>query len=257
MTNHNFHLLQSMAATLIVLLLALAGCHQESRRETAATTVPAAASNDNTIYGLACEGSNDTIIIFLREPYTGANPDTLSVLRAMQSKQVFGKINTGDRLAIMKSQEDSTEAELVIVTERLLGTWCYLQKPMLRQRADMEGMTEEQVLESLPDSVRQLLETALEYGFTLKIDSMALPIWHQQQNTGTDSPIEYPPIKLYRQWCINNGHLLLIQSITDSAGVSQFIGQDTAILVMLKDDSLVLNFGTEQQSYYRKHDSTE
>lgn len=242
------------ALSVILMLLAIAGCSQTTSRDR--TVVSATVTNgDSTIYGLACEGSNDTIVIFLREPYTGADPDTLGILSAMRHQQVFGTIHTGDRLAILQSAEDSTQADIVIVTQRLLGTWCYLQKPSLRMRADMDGLTEEQVLESLPISVKQMLDTALEYGFTLKIDSMAMPIWNRQMTRDADSPLEYPPLKLYRQWCINNGRLLLTESMTDSAGVLQFLGQDTAKLVTLMADSLVLDFSGEQRSYYRKNEA--
>lgn len=254
MNTIKYQLYMRTAISFIILLFAFAACHQTASHDNAVT--PAInASNDSTIYGLACEGSNDTVIIFLREPYTGGNPDTLGILKAMQHQQVFGTIHTGDRLAILQSQEDSTQAKLVIVMERLLGTWCYLQKPSLRQRADMEGLTEQEVLATLPDSVRNMLDNALEYGFTLKIDSMALPLWNSKMNQDAESPIEYPKLKLYRQWCINNGKLLLTESFTDSAGVMQFMGQDTAQLVTLSDDSLVLRFTEEQQSYYRKDDT--
>lgn len=256
MNNSKTTLARVTALAMTLLLLATAACNQTSQHNTIVT--PATENNgDSTIYGLACEGSNDTIVIFLREPYTGGNPDTLGVLSAMQRQQVFGNIHTGDRLAILQSAEDTTQAEIVIVTEQLLGTWCYLQKPSLRMRADMGGLTEQQVMEALPDSVRQMLDTALEYGFTLKIDSMALPVWNRQMTRQEDSPVEYPPLKLYRQWCINNGRLLLTESMTDSAGVLQFIGQDTAQLVKLMADSLVLRIDEEQRSYYRKSETTE
>ena len=46
---------------------------------------------DSTVYGLACDGCNDTILVFL--PRTGGDPDTFNILGASKQHQVFGRMS--------------------------------------------------------------------------------------------------------------------------------------------------------------------
>ncbi len=220
---------------------------------------PASAEGDSTIYGLACDGCNDTILIYLNDPYDGSAPDTLNILEASRARQVFGSIRIGDKVAAVRDTANPKRARLVIVTQDLLGQWCYKVKPTLKRRAGADVLSVEHFMEQMPDSLRGQLDAEREYGFTLKVDSVALPIGYRQAAADADaeSPLEYPALKRYRQWYIRNGQLLLTEARPDSLGNATPAVTDTAELVMLTPDTLVLRFPSGEQSYYRKQEAKE
>lgn len=246
-------MIKSAMAALAAGVMLLAAC-SESKDGITADTALTAVTDDSTIYGLACDGSNDTTVVFLRMPYRGGDPDTLYILEASARHMVYGDIRIGDRLAIVRNAEDTTKADVVIVTQDLLGQWCYKVKPTLKRRADTEGQTEEQVISQLPDSIAQLLGVELEYGMHLKIDSVATPIglMGRQMTAGEDGLVEFPRLKMYRNWCIHNGHILLTETQVDSTGNAMPVATDTARLVMLTPDTMVLSISGKEQGYYRK-----
>ena len=234
-------------AALAVLCLTF-GCSVPQKRQPLAAGQPSAAG-DSTLYGLVCDGSNDSIVVFLNDPSDGSDPDTLDILDASSRRQVFGTLRIGDKVALKRNAADSTKADIVIVTQDLIGQWCYKVKPTLRRRAGM------QPVEELPDSVRKMLDEEREYGFTLKIDSLAMPVGMRQRAAADEeSPVEYPRMKRYRQWYISNGRLLLTQARVDSVGNPLPAVVDTAALVLLTPDSLILRFADGDHSYYRKTD---
>ena len=214
---------------------------------------------DSTIYGLACDGCNDTVMVFLRMPYTGSDPDTLNILEASHQHRVFGTPMIGDRLAIMRNSADTTKADQVIVVEDLLGLWCYKVHPTLRQRADMEGQSVSQSINQLPDSIRKLLDVEREYGMTIKNDSVVYPHGMQWGATTTDeeTPIEYPRLKHYFVWYIHNGQLILTETARDSLGNIHTTNVDTAAIAKLDNDTLVLRFADGEQSYYHKDEAAD
>lgn len=217
------------------------------------------AAADSTIYGLACDGCNDTIVVFLRLPYNGSDPDTLNILEASHQHRVFGTPMIGDRLAIMRNSIDTTKADQMIVVEDLLGLWCYKVRPTLRQRADMEGQSVSQSISQLPDSIRELLEVEREYGMTIKNDSVVYPHGMQWVATTTDeeTPIEYPRLKRYFVWYIHNGQLILTETARDSLGNAYATNIDTAAIAKLDNDTLVLRFADGEQSYYHKDETAD
>lgn len=237
----------------IILALLLAACGQQQKE--APAVLPVAASDDTTIYGLVCDGSNDTIIIYLREPYDGSDPDTLDILEASKQQQVFGTLRVGDRVAIRRDSADAHKASQIIVTQDLLGQWCYREKPTLKPKASMNSQDSLQ----LPDSLQQLLNTQLEYGFTLKIDSVAQPIWPRNISirANEDSPIRFHQPKRYRLWAISDGQLLLTETSLDSLGNHVPIATDTVSLVLLTADSLVLRYNDGDHGFYRKSEASE
>jgi len=206
---------------------------------------------DSTLYGLACEGCNDTIVVFLRTPYDGTDPDTLNVLEATRQHRVFGRPHIGDRLAILRNAHDSTVADLVIVTENLQAEWCYKVLPTLRKRADMETIN----LSDLPDSVKTLLAVEREYGLHIKNEGAALPIGLQylrKQLPEDEALVDYPPLKLYFEWHIYNGLLVLQSHRTDSTGARSLVVSDTATIELLGPDTLVLQFNDYEQGFYKR-----
>lgn len=230
--------------TLLVLCLSL-GCSHPQRHEYKVVN-HALAMGDSTVYGLVCDGSNDSIVIFLPDPYDGSDPDTLDVLEASSRHQVFGSLRIGDKVAMLRNVEDSTKADIVIVTQDLLGQWCFKVKPTLRRRAGMEDMTQ------LPDSVKALLNEEREYAIVLKSDSVAQSVGGRNgmARFEDESPVEYPRMKRYRQWYIRNGLLMLAPAVTDS--LANTPPSDTVKLVRLDADTLVLRFSDGEHSFYRK-----
>lgn len=239
-------------AILVLLALCLSmGCSRPQKRSFVVVN-KALAMGDSTLYGLVCDGSNDSIVVFLPDPYDGSDPDTLDILEASSLHQVFGILRIGDKIALKRNPVDSTKADLVIVTQDLLGQWCYKVKPTLRRRAGMYSS------EHMPDSVRQLLEEEREFGIMLKVDSVAFSVGQRPRATvDEESPVEYPPVKRYRKWYISNGHLMLMQANTDSLGNAIPVAVDTVDLVRLDADTLVLRFSNGEHSYYRKKEEAE
>ncbi len=211
-------------------------------------------ANDSMIHGLVCDGCNDTIIIFLQQPYQGSDPDTLNILEASKQRKVFGHPDVGDKLALLRSKEDSTIGSFIIVLNDLEGAWCYKVKPSLRLRADVEGHTENQQLSHLPDSVRELLNIEYEYGINIKSDHVASPIGWQDfsKSASEDSPVEYPTPPHYNEWRLSAGRFILLATSIDSLQKVQIRKADTTHLVELKDSTLVLHFADGNHTFYRK-----
>lgn len=234
--------------TIITLLLALlaAGCGSQEKPSLPYTgQLPV--DGDSTVYGLVCDGSNDTIMVFLREPYDGSDPDTFNILAATTAHRVFGVPRIGDRVAMVRDTADTASASIVIVTQDMLGQWCYRVKPVLSRLTAIDGQT------LTPDSLERLLETEREYGISIKADSVAMSIGQRASaNADETSPVTYPRMKRYRQWFIRNGQLILVESIPDSLGNTSTTSSDTADFVRLTADSLVLRFDDGEHSFYRK-----
>lgn len=232
-------------------LLGMAGCGSNGVQQNADNSGgrPSIAG-DSTLYGLACEGCNDTVIVFLRMPYDGSNPDTLNILEASRLHRVLGKPMIGDELAIVRHQSDSTIADLVIVTEDLLAEWCYIVLPEVRKRADMEGPLPSE----LADTLKKLLLMEREYGLNIKSEGAVLPIGYQYRRNAADgeSLVEYPPIPRYFEWHIFNGKMVFQSHSTDSTGQSNLLVSDTAIIERLSADTLVLQFRDHTQGYYKR-----
>jgi hypothetical protein len=74
---------------------------------------------DRTLYGLCGEGTAMNTLELLTD-----NGDTLvlSIVNAQEAGQVFGGLQTGDRLAVM-ANDKKTEATEVINLNTLLGDW--------------------------------------------------------------------------------------------------------------------------------------
>lgn len=249
MITTNTPLFTKLAASFLTLLAI--GCAQQSQPSMQDTPLPD--TDGAMVYGLVCDGSNDTIVIFLREPYNGEDPDTLNILQVSQEHRVFGHPVIGDRIAVLLNDTDSTKADIVIAEKDLLGEWCYKVKPQLKPRAGLDEAWLEEHMSQVADSIQQLLEEEREYGFELKIDSMVMPIGYvTKKNDDGKDLVEYPPLKHYRQWYIDNGRLLLKESIRDSLGQRRMWKTDSTELVVLTHDTLVLRFPDGLQGFYRR-----
>lgn len=244
---------------LMLSLLLTMACGNQQEKTTAGKsevdTLSAALDGDSTVYGLACDGCNDTILVFLPINNIAADPDTFNVLNASRLHHVYGKLKTGDNIAVMRNSKDSTVADYVIDMENLRGTWCYLVKPTLHVRADMTGLSERQMLDNLPDSIRDLLAIPREYTLQIKGDHTATSFGApRMQGQEEEQMIDYPKMKRYGQWNLFNGRLLLTEVAMDSVGNTFAVSTDTADFVLMDRDTLVLRFNDGVKNYYPKKD---
>ena len=244
--------------TLAALLMTSCSKGKEQKATVLKDTLSMQAEGDKTIYGMACDGCNDTLIIFLPMAYDGnydgSNPDTLNILEASRQHKVFGQIRIGDKLAMLRNEQDSTMADVVIVAEDVVAKWCYKVLPTLRQRADMEGQTEDQQIEQLPDSIAELLTIEREYGIVIKDHNVAYSIGSYNHANTTDelTPVVYPTMRRYMGWNIYNGKMILAVVGIDSLGQRYHAGNDTAEFVKLTSDTLVLRINNEERGFYKK-----
>ena len=206
---------------------------------------------DSTIYGLACDGSNDSIIVILRS--VESDPDTIDILDARINRRVFGRPDIGDQIAITMNPERKDVADIVINIDRLKGEWCYQVMPRLRRRIGAAADSAVQLPPDFPDSLRKKWFQPREYGFEIRRDNTMRPIGIQRNEVERQpGPVEYPPLKRYRQWHIYNGHLLLSEARRDTLGRQQIISTDTADIVFMRRDTLQLRFANHEQGYYRR-----
>lgn len=229
----------------------IAACSDKQQAETKTITASHRLPGDSTRYGLACDGSTDSVLVFLTNGATRI--DTLDIITARQNMRIYGRPHIGDELAVMVNPEDTTEVLSVVNMEMLRGEWAYMVTPTLRQKGQqtshmkhMEG--------PLPDSIRQRLLAPREYGLRMKRDYSAMAYGGMRQLTSDDrTPVEFPDVKHYTEWNILNGRLILkadtIAGLTHEGDVPE---TDTADIVLLSRDSLVLRFSDHEQGYYRK-----
>ena len=205
---------------------------------------------DSMVYGLACDGCSDTLLIFL--PRTGGDPDTFNILEAVRNRQIFGRPKIGDKVALIRNHENPQVADLVINLERLKGEWCYMVTPKLRERVGGGKETIPKEKKPEMDSIlRQLLQPK-EFGIEIKGENIARPIGISYAKADDNSPVVFPPMKRYREWHLMNGRLILSETERDSLGNATVTNNDTATFVMLHRDTLVLRFNDKEQGYYRK-----
>ena len=238
-----------ITAATISALSACGGKGQNGKRDdipadSIAYSIIKKAKGDSTIYGLACDGCTDSVVVFL--PYEGGNPVTYEIIDARRLGKVFGRPKIGDRLALMINPNDREEATLVINLDDLKGAWCNKFMPKFRNIENMPRRMQRRMMADMPDSIKEKFLVPKEFGFEIKGTSTVSFIGpHKMVETTDDmSPVEYPVQKRYNEWRIYNGHLLLT---TKKHGI------DTADIVLLRPDTLVLRFKDKEQGYYRKN----
>lgn len=244
----------SFPLILTALLMMACGGQQETAPidNNGVDSLSAPLEGDSTIYGLACDGCTDTILVFLPIDDISANPDTFNILNATRRRHIFGHLSTGDKVAVVRNAKDSTVADYVIDMENLRETWCYQVMPTLHVRADMEGHTEKQIVKNLPDSIQQLLSIPREYSIHIKGDHTVRSIGTFKWNEDEDNVIDYPRIKRYGQWHLFNGRLLLTEMAMDSLGQNHPVSTDTAEFILMNRDTLILQFNDGLRHYYPK-----
>lgn len=244
----------TLLLTALLLPVLLSCSHrQEDIKNIAADSTLTRLPGDSCIYGLACDGCNDTLLIVLTD--VAADPDTFQVLTATEEHQVFGRPRIGDRLAVLPSSDDMWQAAVVVNLEQMKGTWCYEVRPQLRERAGITAEMRERLEQRMPDSVRRKLLAPREYGFRLESGNVVVPVGNfREAEHSANSPVIYEKPPRYQQWHVLNGKLLLTEVRRDAPGQAATTKTDTATFVALRRDTLVLSIGGKQTSYYRKEE---
>lgn len=209
---------------------------------------------DSTIYGLACEGCTDSVIVLL--PTDCSDPVSYNVIKAMQRRNVFGRPKIGDQLAIVANKENPKVADLVIDLDELKGTWVYKVLPQMRKRPLGPGGAKPKP-DPERDSLMQTLMVPREQGFKIKKQFTMEPIGiHNEETSLTgENPVVYPQVKYYKEWNILNGKLVLTEGTIEIGNKKRKKlkpQRDTVEIVLMMKDSLRLRFKDGIKSYYRK-----
>ncbi len=246
-----------LAYVLFFIAITVVSCGQKTKTKVPQNDTISLTSNvegDSTLYGLACEGCTDSVLIFLS--FDGGDPITYDIIDAVKHRKVMGRMTTGDWIAVVLNPTDSTVADEVINLDQLKGNWVYKAMPVLRGNVQKElaAMGEDEVM----DSMIRTIMVPNEQGFSLKRNNVAEPIGMKYTNTADDRiPVTYPEIKNYSEWRIFNGKLLLTQKKKIRQAKSRKLvtvtENDTIDIVYMKRDSLRLKFNDEVRAYYRKN----
>lgn len=216
------------------------------------------AKGDHAIYGLACMGCTDSVVVLL--PNKGGNPIRYNILEATRKHQVFGNIEIGDWICVIPNSDEKNHATMVIDLDKLKATWTYQVMPHLRDVTHLSKRQQARILANMPDSIVETYMVPREYGFTLKRMSEARSVGFVMQTSAVedDSPVEYPQVPQYTEWHAYNGKLILVKGRYEMNGIvfNKTTTRDTLTFVYMKDDSLALmdNKGNIQ-GYHRKKDA--
>lgn len=219
-------------------------------------------SDDKTVYGLACDGCTDSVVYLL--PNDGSDPVRYDIIDAKRNNRIIGKLKIGDWIGLVRNAEDSTVADMVIDLDQLKGTWCYVVMPKLRDYDQLSKRQQARMMRDMPDSVKETYLIPREYGFTLQRQFHAQPVGFVRQATALEdeSPVVYPVLPTYNAWHILNGRLILTRPENNEPVMLAMrkdgekapdvkMVNDTADVLFMNEDSLVLLFRDHQQSYYK------
>lgn len=216
------------------------------------------AKGDKAIYGLACMGCTDSVVVLL--PNAGGDPVRYNILEATRKQQVFGNIEIGDWICVIPNPEEKNHASMVVDLDKLKATWTYQVMPHLRDVSHLSKRQQARILANMPDSIVETYMVPREYGFTLKRMGEARSVGTVMQAAGVDddSPVEYPAVPQFNEWHAYNGKLILIGNPVEINGIvfNKQVRRDTLSFVYMTGDSLVLrdSRGTVH-SFHRKKDA--
>lgn len=248
-------------SALFCLALALTSCDTKEIRDESTPVLTQRLKGDQAVYGLACDGCNDTVIVLL--PETMGDPVSYNILEAKRKKHILGDIKIGDKLCVMLNKKDSTKADLVVDMDKLMGIWCYIVMPKLRDAADMSAGMQKKVMNNMSDSLKEIYLVPREYGFQLKPDWQAQSVGYVDDNNSLadESPVVFPPLGFFTGWHLWNGQLMIASGTPVYSKNAQMKvinpRNDTCSIDYLDDDSLVLSSDGESRSYYKKNNVNE
>ncbi len=215
-------------------------------------------TGDNTIYGLACEGCNDSTILLL--PNDGSDPVKYDIIDATHNHMVRGKIKTGDWIGLIANKKDKHVADFVIDLDQLRGIWCYIVMPKMRDYDKMSKRLQARMMANMSDSLKETFLIPREYGFWLKRQWQAQSVGYVRESSTLteESPVVYPKLGYYVAWGIWNGKIIIARGTPEFSESGQVkvtnMVNDTCDVDYLDADSLVLSSDGESRSYYRKND---
>ncbi len=248
------------------MLLAFLACDRKPGHGDEAVKVQTkdySAKNDSMLYGLACDGCNDSVIVLL--PDSGGDPVTYNIISAWRNGKIFGRPAIGDKMAVMVDPDHPDALLCAIDLEQLIGTWVYMQLPSVRQRGD--SLRRDSILRTISaedrlrfDSVLKSLMVPVEYGYTLKRDYSLSVVGGPPKKTSLDeqTPIVYPRMKYYKEWHVYNGKIIFSyggMKIENMERANSELRHDTATLLLLRRDTLALQFADRVQGFRQKPDT--
>ena len=137
--------------------LALTACHEEKKPVEKVQQLPSydqPLKGDSTVYGLACEGCSDTVVVLM--PNDGSDPVTYNILKASRQHRVLGRIKTGDWIGVVLNKTNKHEADIVIDLDQLKGIWCYIVMPQLRGHETMTKQEQAQAMRLMSDALKNM-----------------------------------------------------------------------------------------------------
>ena len=242
--------------------LTLAGCggakKQPARKvaDSLAISLSKPAKGDSAVYGLACMGCTDSVVVLL--PNGGGDPVRYNILDANRNHQVFGDIEVGDWICVIPCAEKSERngADLVLDLDKLKATWTYDVMPHLRDVSRLSKRQQARILANMPDSVVGTYMVPRAYGFTLKRMGEVQSVGRlmTSQDVEDDSPVEYPEVPQYTEWHAWNGKLILVRGRMGMGGVAvnEKTTRDTLSFAYMRGDSLALTDGRGNVQGYRR-----
>ena len=109
---------------MFLLFIACGGADNSQEMQDTMTNIKSYVSKGDTmLYGLACDGCSDSVLVFL--PDSGGDPVNYSILEARLNHQVFGRPRIGDRMAVLVDTANPKAVMLAINMEQVNGTWYY------------------------------------------------------------------------------------------------------------------------------------
>lgn len=232
-----------LLCVIICFAAVLASCTAEQKaNDTSAIDLSKKVPGDSTIYGLACDGCSDSVIVFL--PNEGGDPVKYDIVNATKQHRVYGDPEVGDWVALVLDPKNKKVATMVIDLDQLKGTWTYQVLPRIKPS---KTKTIAQIEAELTDSMREILFVPREYGFTLMRHQQAREVGRViTGNTLSDETIvEYPQVYPLTGWSIFNGRLVLKGDTTDMRHKrlrDNQVRRDTCEFVYMLGDSLALNY---------------
>ncbi len=259
--------LKLSAIAALLALLALAACNGKNAKQPRSATnqLPERLKGDRTVYGLACEGCSDSVIVLL--PEDGSDPIRYNCVLAKRNQKVQGKMKIGDWICVVPNAGDNRIADLAVDLDDLKGIWCYVVMPKLKDAETMSRSAQARAMAAMPDSIKETYMIPREYGFYLKRQWECQSVGYvgTQNSFEDESPVVYPPLSFFMGWRIWNGKLITISGLPviskDENGQSTINirneRRDTCDIDYLMGDSLVLSSDGISRSYYRKNSLDE
>lgn len=237
-------------------LAALVSCNTKEVKDAEKPAYTIRLQGDNAVYGLACDGCNDTVIVVL--PEDNSDPVTFNIMEAKRRKRIMGKIQIGDRLCIVLNKKNKKKADVVVDIDKLAGIWCYIVMPKMRDAEQLSVKAQARMMNNMSDSLKETYLIPREYGFYLKHDWIATSVGYVDDNNALaqESPVVYPPLGYFTAWHLWNGMLVITRGTPSSKNNGQIsvksLQNDTCSIDYLNGDSLVLSSDGISRSYYRK-----